>query len=275
MDWKILIPHRKDVFLEGIEVFKNHLVIQERKEGLINLRIINQINKSEHFLDFGEPAYDAYISVNPEFETNTLRFGYTSLTTPNSTYEYDMNTKEKSLMKMQDILGGFDRNNYKSERFFVTSRDGVKIPVSLVYHKDTKLDGTSPLLQYSYGSYGINMDATFSSSRLSLLNRGFVYAIAHIRGGQEMGRNWYEDGKMFKKINTFNDFVDCSRYLIENNYVSKGKLFAMGGSAGGLLMGAVVNQAPELYRGVIAAVPFVDVVTTMLDESIPLTTGGI
>jgi oligopeptidase B len=272
-NWKTKIAHRNDVFLEGLEVFKNHLVLQERKEGLIQLRIIDQKTQKEHFLDFGEPTYDAYIGTNPEFDTNTLRFGYNSMTTPNSTFDYDMNTKAKVLKKEQEVLGGFDKSNYKTERIYVTARDGAKIPVSIVYHKNTKIDGNSPLLQYAYGSYGSSMDASFSSTRLSLLNRGFVYAIAHIRGGQEMGRQWYEDGKMFKKINTFNDFVDCSKALIDLKYTSKDNLFAMGGSAGGLLMGAIINQSPELYKGVVAAVPFVDVVTTMLDESIPLTTG--
>jgi oligopeptidase B len=272
-NWKTKIAHRNDVFLEGLEVFKNHLVLQERKEGLIQLRIIDQKTQKEHFLDFGEPTYDAYIGTNPEFDTNTLRFGYNSMTTPNSTFDYDMNTKAKDLKKEQEVLGGFDKANYKTERIYVTARDGAKVPVSIVYHKDTKIDGGSPLLQYAYGSYGSSMDASFSSTRLSLLNRGFVYAICHIRGGQEMGRQWYEDGKMFKKINTFNDFVDCSKALIDRNYTKKENLFAMGGSAGGLLMGAIINQAPELYKGIVAAVPFVDVVTTMLDESIPLTTG--
>ena len=271
--WKEKIAHRNDVLLEGIEVFKNHLVIQERNEGLIKLRIIDQTNTQEHYVDFGEPAYDAYIGTNPDFNTNLLRFGYNSLTTPGSTFDYDMTSKTKYLRKEQEILGGFDKKNYKSERFYIKSRDGVNIPVSLVYHKNTKIDGSAPLLQYSYGSYGYSTDASFSSTRLSLLDRGFVYAITHIRGGQEMGRQWYEDGKMFKKINTFNDFVDCSWGLIEKKYTASDRLFAMGGSAGGLLMGAIINQAPELYKGVVAAVPFVDVVTTMLDESIPLTTG--
>ncbi|MCF8323509.1 MAG: S9 family peptidase [Leadbetterella sp.] len=272
-NWKTKIPHRPDVYLEGLEIFKNHLVLQERKEGLIQLRIIHQKTNEEHFLDFGEPTYDAFIGTNPEFDTEILRFGYNSMTTPNSTYDYDMANKTKILKKEQEVLGGFDKTNYKTERIYAVSRDGVKVPISIVYHKNTKLNGTSPLLQYAYGSYGASMDASFSSTRLSLLDRGFVYAICHIRGGQEMGRQWYEEGKMFKKINTFNDFVDCSKILIEKKYTSKDNLFAMGGSAGGLLMGAIINQAPELYKGVIAAVPFVDVVTTMLDESIPLTTG--
>ena len=272
-NWKTKIAHRKDVFLEGLEVFKTYMVIQERKEGLIQLRIIDQKTNAEHFLDFGEPTYDAYIGTNLDFDTKTLRYGYNSMTTPNSTFDYDMATKTKVIKKEQEILGGFDKSNYKTERIYVTSRDGVKIPISIVYHKDTKLDGSSPLLQYAYGSYGASMDASFSSTRLSLLDRGFIYVICHIRGGQEMGRQWYDDGKMFKKKNTFNDFVDCSKALIQLKYTSEKNLFAMGGSAGGLLMGAIINQAPELYKGVVAAVPFVDVVTTMLDESIPLTTG--
>ncbi|MCP9769220.1 S9 family peptidase [Lacihabitans sp. LS3-19] len=272
-NWKTMIPHREDVFLEGLEVFKNHLVIQERKEGLINLRIINQIDKKEHFLDFGEPTYDAFIGINYEFDTQVLRFGYNSMTTPSSTFEYNMVSKVKTLLKEQEILGGFDKANYKTERIYIKARDGVNVPVSIVYHKNTKINGTAPLLQYAYGSYGASMDASFSPSRLSLLDRGFVYAICHIRGGQEMGRKWYEGGKMFNKKNTFNDFEDCSRGLITQNFASKDNLFAMGGSAGGLLMGAIVNQAPELYKGIVAAVPFVDVVTTMLDETIPLTTG--
>jgi oligopeptidase B len=271
--WVDIIPHRKEVFIEGLELFKNHMVVQERKEGLIQLRIINQLNKKEHYVDFGEPTYDAYISINPDFNTETLRYAYNSMTTPQSTFDYNMNLKTKLLMKEQEVIGGFQKSNYKTERIFVTSRDGLKIPVSIVYHINTNIDGSAPLLQYAYGSYGSSIDASFSSNRLSLLNRGFVYAICHIRGGQEMGRQWYENGKLFKKINTFNDFVDCSKALIERKYASPTNLFAMGGSAGGLLMGAIINQAPELYKGVVAAVPFVDVVTTMLDETIPLTTG--
>lgn len=271
--WKTVIEHRPEVYLEGIEVFKNHLVVQEKNQGLSQLRIINHLTKLEHYLNFGEPAYDANIGANPSFDTNILRYGYTSLTTPNSTFDYDMNAHTKELKKQQTVLGGFDKENYVSERVFVTVRDGTKVPVSIVYRKGTKLNGTAPLLQYSYGSYGYSTDATFGSSRLSLLDRGFVYAIAHIRGGQEMGREWYENGKMFKKTNTFYDFIDCSEFLIKNKYCSPEKLFALGGSAGGLLMGAIINLRPDLYRGVVAAVPFVDVVTTMLDETIPLTTG--
>ncbi|WP_229239430.1 S9 family peptidase [Emticicia agri] len=271
--WKVVIPHRKEVLLESIEVFENHLVLQERKEGLTQLRVINQNTKKEHYVDFGEPTYDAYIGTNPEFNTNILRFIYTSMTTPGSTFDYNLDTQIKDLKKEQAVIGDFNKNNYVSERVFVIARDGAKIPLSIVYKKSTQLDGKAPLLQYSYGSYGYSTDATFSSVRLSLLDRGFIYAIAHIRGGQEMGREWYDNGKMFKKINTFNDFIDCSEFLINNQYCSPNKLFAMGGSAGGLLMGAIINMKPELYRGIVASVPFVDVVTTMLDESIPLTTG--
>lgn len=271
--WKEVIPHRADVFLQNMDVFANHLVLGERKEGLTKIRVINQINNADHYLEFGEPAYVAGMSYNPEFDTNVLRYSYASLTTPSSTFDYNMDTKAKTLLKQQEVLGGFNKENYVSERVYATTRDGVKVPISLVYRKGTKKDGSAPLLQYAYGSYGSNTEPGFGSGRLSLLDRGFIYAIAHIRGGQEMGRKWYEDGKMLKKKNTFNDFVDCSKFLIENKYTSSDKLFALGGSAGGLLMGAVVNQAPELYRGVVAAVPFVDVVTTMLDETIPLTTG--
>lgn len=272
-NWKGVIAHRPTVFLEQIEVFANHLVIGERSEGLIQLRILNQKTQLEHYVDFGEPAYDAGISINPSFDTNILRFAYSSLTTPSSTFDYNMDTHEKTLMKQQEVLGGFDKANYVSERVYATARDGVQVPISIVYRKGTPKDGSAPLLQYAYGSYGISIDPYFSSTRLSLLDRGFMYAIAHIRGGQEMGRRWYEDGKMLKKQHTFNDFVDCSEFLIQQQYTRPDRLFAMGGSAGGLLMGAVVNMRPDLYRGVVASVPFVDVVTTMLDESIPLTTG--
>lgn len=272
--WKEIIAHRNDVFLEDIEIFKDFLVVSERKAGLLNLRIIRWRDKSEHYLDFGEPAYTAYISVNPDFDSKILRYGYTSFSTPNSIYDYDMEKRTKTLMKQQEVLGGkFDPKNYIVERIYVEARDGAKIPVSIVYHKNTKKDGSAPLLQYAYGSYGVSMDVYFSYARLSLLDRGFIYALCHIRGGQEMGRAWYDNGKMFKKKNTFYDFIDCSVYLIENKYTSKDRLFAEGGSAGGLLMGAIVNMRPDLYKGIIAEVPFVDVVTTMLDESIPLTTG--
>lgn len=271
--WREVLAHRPEVYLQQMDVFVNHLVLGERKEGLMHLRIINQQDQTEHYLNFGEPAYVAAIGYNPEFNTNILRFGYSSLTTPSSTYDYNMDSRERTLMKQQEVLGGFDKANYVSERVYATARDGVNIPISLVYRSGTPKDGSASLLQYAYGSYGISMEPSFSSSRLSLLDRGFIFAIVHIRGGQEMGRRWYEDGKMLKKINTFTDFIDCSEFLIQAKYTSREKLFAMGGSAGGLLMGAVANMRPDLYRGIIAAVPFVDVVTTMLDESIPLTTG--
>jgi len=270
-DWKEVIPHRTDVLLEGIEVFKNFLVVSERKNGLIQMRIRDS-NGEEHYLDFGEPAYDAYVGANPEYNSSTLRYNYTSLTTPNSTFDYKMDTKEKKLMKQQEVLGGYNREEYVTERLYATASDGVKVPISLVYKKGFKKDGTAPLLLYGYGSYGYSTDASFNSNRLSLLNRGFVFAIAHIRGGQEMGRQWYEDGKMMKKKNTFTDFIDCGEYLIQQKYTSKEHLYAQGGSAGGLLMGAITNMRPDLWHGVIAVVPFVDVVNTMLDESIPLTT---
>ncbi|MFT5764777.1 MAG: oligopeptidase B [Saprospiraceae bacterium] len=271
-NWKEVIANRDDVLLEGMDIFKDYLVLSERKAGITNIRI-RPWKGEEHYIAFKEDAYMAYISVNPEFDTETLRLGYTSMTTPNSTFDYDMKTKEMTLLKETEVLGGFDSNNYKSERFFVTARDGQKVPVSLVCRKDTKLDGSAPLLLYGYGSYGNSLDPYFSSVRLSLLDRGFVYAIAHIRGGEEMGRQWYENGKLLKKKNTFTDFIDCGKYLVENKYAAKDKLFAMGGSAGGLLMGAIINMEPDMWRGVVAAVPFVDVVSTMLDEDIPLTTG--
>lgn len=270
--WTEVIPHRDDVLLQGIDVFKDFLVLSERKAGITQLRVIPNQGK-EHYIGFGENAYVASTSTNPEFDTEILRLNYQSMTRPSTTYDYNMNTHEKTLLKQQEVLGGFNTSDYKSERIMVRVRDGVEVPVSIVYHKDTPLDGTSPCLIYGYGSYGISMDPNFSLTRLSLLNRGFVFAIAHIRGGEEMGRQWYEDGKLLKKKNTFTDFIDCGRYLTANKYADPKKLYAMGGSAGGLLMGAVNNMAPEMWGGIIAAVPFVDVVTTMLDESIPLTTG--
>ncbi|MBI9052265.1 MAG: S9 family peptidase [Bacteroidales bacterium] len=272
-NWKEVIAHREDVFLEGIELFKDFLVVEEREQGLSKLRIINWETKEEHYMNFDEEVYMAYISTNPEFNSNLLRFGYASMTTPNSTYDYNMQTQEKELKKQQEVLGDFNAENYETKRLWATADDGTKIPMSIVYKKGIELDGNNPTLLYAYGSYGATMDPYFSSVRLSLLDRGFVYALAHIRGGQYLGRQWYEDGKLLNKINTFSDFNDCAEYLIESKYTSSEKLFAMGGSAGGLLMGAIVNMQPELYKGVVAQVPFVDVVTTMLDESIPLTTG--
>ena len=271
-NWQEVIAHRADVLLEGIEIFKDYLVVQERKEGLNQIRVIRWDNKSEYYVEFQDPTYAAGVGANPEFETDVLRYGYSSLTTPASTYDFNMTNKDRVLMKQQEIIGGHDPSQYNSERLYAKATDGTMVPISLVYKKGTQLDGSAPTLLYAYGSYGSNTDAGFSSARLSLLNRGFVFAIAHIRGGQEMGRHWYEDGKLLKKKNTFTDFINCAEHLIANNYTSKEKLFAMGGSAGGLLMGAIANMRPDLWRGIVNAVPFVDVITTMLDETIPLTT---
>jgi oligopeptidase B len=272
-NWEEVIPHREDVFLQDFEIFRKYLVVEERMNGLMQMRIINWNDNSEHSLDFGEETYSAYISMNPNFDSEYLRYGYTSLTTPSSTIDYNMTTHEKIVRKEQEVLGDFDKKNYKAKRIFATADDGTKIPMSIVYRKGIKLDGNNPALIYAYGSYGITNDPYFSTVRLSLLDRGFVYAIAHVRGGQYLGRQWYEDGKLLKKINTFTDFNSCAKHLIDQGYTSNEKLFAMGGSAGGLLMGAIVNLKPELYKGIVAQVPFVDVITTMLDESIPLTTG--
>jgi oligopeptidase B len=273
-NWKEVIPHREDVLLEGIEIFKDYLALQERRNGLSQIRVKKWNNpKSDYYIDFGEEAYTAYIGTNPDFNSKELRYEYSSLTTPNSTYDYNMETKERELLKRQEVVGDFNPENYEAKRIYATADDGTKIPVSLVYRKGTELNGQNPTLLYGYGSYGNSMNPGFSSVRLSLLDRGFVYAIAHIRGGQEMGRQWYENGKLLKKKNTFTDFIDAAEFLIEQQYTNPDKLFAQGGSAGGLLMGAVVNMRPELFKGVLAAVPFVDVVTTMLDTSIPLTTG--
>lgn len=272
-NWKVIIQHRPDVFLESFMSFEKYLVLEERIKGINKIRIIDNETGKDHYIEFGEDAYTAWISVNPEFETNILRVGYTSLTTPTSTFDYEMDTKGLELLKRQEVVGGYDPLLYQSERLYASSRDGKEVPISLVYKKGTKLDGSSPLLLYAYGSYGHTIDPYFSATRLSLLDRGFIFAVAHIRGGQVLGRQWYEDGKMLNKKNTFNDFIDCTKFLIEKEYSTAEKLFAMGGSAGGLLMGAIINLEPELYKGIVAAVPFVDVVTTMLDDSIPLTTG--
>jgi len=271
--WKEIIPHRRDVLLNGIELFKAYLVINERKDGLRQIRIMNQRDEIEHYIDFGEAAYVAYTTTNLELDTQILRYTYSSLTTPNSTYDYDMSTKEKTLLKQEEVVGKFDPEDYQAERLYAKADDGTNIPISLVYKKGLVKDGQNPTLLYGYGSYGAAMDPRFRSEGLSLLDRGFVYAIAHIRGGSEMGRYWYEDGKLLKKKNTFTDFIDCAEHLIAEDFTNPEALFAMGGSAGGLLMGAIVNIRPDVFKGVIAAVPFVDVVTTMLDESIPLTTG--
>lgn len=271
-NWKDLIPHRKDVLFENFELFDNYLVLDERIKGLSSLRIMDLKNNSEHYLDFGEEAYMAGIGANPNSGTDVLRYTYSSLTTPNSVIDYNMSTREKKLMKEETVLGGFDKNNYELKRLWAKASDGTMVPVSLVYRKGFVKDGKAPLLLYAYGSYGSSTDPGFRSNILSLLDRGFAYGIAHVRGGSEMGRYWYEDGKLLKKKNTFTDFNDCAQFLVDEKYTSPDKLFAMGGSAGGLLMGAIVNMRPELYKGVVAAVPFVDVVSTMLDETIPLTT---
>jgi len=272
-NWREVVPHRPEVLLEGVEVFTDWLVFSERSEGLRHLRIMPMDGGPDHQLDFDEPTWSAWVAANLMMNTDTLRFGYESLTTPPTTFAYDMKSRAKTIVKQQEVLGDFDAANYVSEYLHVPARDGVLVPVSLVYRKGFAPDGTAPLLLYAYGSYGYSRDAGFDSSRLSLLDRGFVYAIAHVRGGQEMGRHWYEDGKMLKKKNTFTDFIDCGLYLVNEQYTARDRLFAAGGSAGGLLVGAVVNMAPDLWRGVLAAVPFVDVITTMLDDSIPLTTG--
>ncbi len=276
-NWKTVIPNREDTLLEDVELFKNFLVLSERTNGLTRLRVISNGKGAEkegdHYLEFSDEAYMAYTSQNPEFDTQTLRFGYQSMTTPASTYDYHMVIREKTLLKQQPVLGKFSPDDYVSERRFSESRDGTKVPLSIVYKKDTPKDGSAPLLLYAYGSYGHSMDPYFSVARLSLLDRGFIFVIAHIRGGEEMGRHWYDDGKLLNKKNTFNDFVDAGEWLITSEYTSKDRLYAMGGSAGGLLMGAIANMRPDLWAGIVAQVPFVDVVTTMLDDSIPLTTG--
>ena len=273
-NWKDVLPHRVDVLLEDIEIFKAYLVVNERKNGLNQLRIISWDGTEDYYLKFENETYTAQLGNNPDFDSQTLRYSYNALTTPSSVIDYDFKTKQKDVKKEQEILDkNFDKNNYTSKRIWATARDGVKVPMSIVYKKDTKLDGTSPVLQYAYGSYGSTIDPYFSTIRLSLLDRGFIYVITHVRGSEYLGRPWYENGKLLSKTNTFSDFIDCSKYLIDNNYTSKNHLYAMGGSAGGLLMGVIINLNPELYNGIIAAVPFVDVVTTMLDDSIPLTTG--
>ena len=272
--WEEFIPHRSDVLLEDIDIFKEYYVLSERENGLNRLKVNRWDNKESYYLPFESETYTANVSANPDFDTKILRYLYNSLGTPSSVIDFNMRTKERDVKKEQEVLGGkFKKENYIEKRIWVTARDGVKVPMSIIYHKDTELSTNTPILQYAYGSYGATIDPYFSTIRLSLLDRGFVYALAHIRGGQYLGRPWYEDGKLFKKKNTFNDFVDCSKFLIENNYTSADHLYAMGGSAGGLLVGAVLNMAPGLYNGAIASVPFVDVVTTMLDDDIPLTTG--
>ena len=271
-NWKEVIPYHQDTYLTDFTLFRDHLVLSERKEGLVNLHVIDQRNHAAHYIRFEEAAYMLHVGHNPEFTTNILRFNYTSMTTPQSVYDYNLDTRESELKKIQDIPGGYDKECYATERLFAPARDGIKIPISIVYKKGIVKDGLRPLLLYGYGSYGACSEADFDRDRLSLIDRGFIFAIAHIRGGQEMGREWYEQGKMLQKKNSFFDFIDCAEYLIAEKYTSKEHLYAYGGSAGGLLMGAVINFRPDLWNGVVADVPFVDVITTMSDPEIPLTT---
>ncbi len=272
-NWEEVIAHREDVLIEDYDIFNDFLVIEERCQGLVNLRVMSWDGKTDYYINFGEPAYTVETSANPEFDTHQLRYIYTSMTTPATVYQYDMVEKKAELLKRQEVVGGFNPSDYVTERLMAPAKDGVMVPISLVYRKGLVKNGENPLVLYGYGSYGNSMDAYFSISRLSLLDRGFVWAITHVRGGEEMGRWWYEDGKLLKKKNTFTDFIACGEYLIREGFTNSRKMFAMGGSAGGLLVGAVANMAPELFRGIVAQVPFVDVVTTMLDDSIPLTTG--
>jgi len=271
--WEEVIGHRDDVMILGTNLFNDFLVVDERKDGLTRIRVMPWSGEGEHYIEFGEPAYAAGSGTNPQFDTKTLRYNYQSMTTPSSVYDYDMTERSKELMKQEEVLGDFDPANYVTERLMATARDGKQVPVSLCYRKGMRKEGGNPTLLYGYGSYGASIPASFRSSRLSLLDRGFVFALAHIRGSQTLGRAWYEDGKLFNKMNTFTDFVDAGEYLVAEGYADSEMLFAQGGSAGGLLMGAVVNLRPDLWKGVVANVPFVDVVTTMLDDSIPLTTG--
>lgn len=272
-NWQDVIEHREETLIEDIDIFKDYLVISERTNGLNQIKIMNWSSGDSYYLPFNSETYMASTVSNIEFDTEVLRYSYGSLTTPNSTFDFNMLTKEKTLLKQQEIVGGYNEEVYQSERIWATAQDGTSVPISMVYKKGIQKNGSNPMLLYAYGSYGITVDPYFSSIRLSLLDRGFIYAIAHIRGGEYLGRKWYENGKLLQKKNTFTDFIDCSQFVINQNYTSSQHLYAMGGSAGGLLMGAIINQAPHLYNGIVAAVPFVDVVNTMLDDTIPLTTG--
>ena len=272
--WLDMIRHRPEVLLEDVDIFKDYLVVSERANGLNKIRIMRWDKKEDYYLPFDNETYTAGTGANPEFDTDIVRYRYNSLTTPSSTIDFNMKTRGKQIMKESEVLGGtFDKNNYESKRVWATAEDGTKIPISMVYRKGMERNGKNPFFLYAYGSYGSTIDPYFSSVRLSLLDRGFIYAIAHVRGGEYLGRQWYDDGKLLKKKNTFTDFIDASKFLIAEKYTSSEHLYASGGSAGGLLIGVIVNEAPELYNGVVASVPFVDVVTTMLDDSIPLTTG--
>ena len=273
-NWINVIDQRKDVLIEGIDVFKNYLVVSERSNGLNRINIKKWDDSEDYYLDFNCETYSAYTTNNIDFNTNILRYGFNSLTDPPCVIDFNMETKEKTIRKQQQVLDpDFNKDNYISERIWSKSEDGTDVPISLVYKKGLQKNSKNPLLLYGYGSYGNTIDPYFSISRLSLLNRGFIFAIAHVRGSEYMGREWYENGKLLNKKNTFRDFISCTKYLISQGYTNSKQSYAYGGSAGGLLMGSVINLAPELYNGVISAVPFVDVVTTMLDESIPLTTG--
>jgi len=271
--WREIIPHRDDVYLGDFELFKDYMVLEERARGLTQIRVVPWSGSGAHYLEFAEPAYRAHLGANMEFDTKIVRFDYTSMKTPQSIYDYDVNTRERKLLKQEEVLGGFNADDYVTERLHARAADGTEIPLSLLYRKGLRKDGRNPTLLYGYGSYGVSIDAAFASPRLSLVDRGFVYAIAHIRGGQELGRQWYDDGKLLKKKNTFTDFVACAEFLISERFTNPEKLFAMGRSAGGLLIGVATNLRPDLFKGVVAEVPFVDVVTTMLDASIPLTAG--
>jgi oligopeptidase B len=272
-NWKDFIPHNPAVKVEGISFFKNHAVVSERENGLEYVRVLDKKTKRAPVrIDTPESVYTMGLGGNPEYDTSVVRYNYASMITPNSTYEYDLQSRKSTLIKQQEIPSGYDKSQYETKREWATARDGVKVPVSIVWKKGTKLDGSAPMLLYAYGSYGISMTPNFSIASLSLVDRGMVYAIAHIRGGSELGEKWRQDGRMYKKVNTFNDFVDTSKWLIDNKYTSADRLVIQGGSAGGLLMGAVVNQAPHLYKAAIAQVPFVDVMSTMIDDTLPLTT---
>mgnify|MGYP000102889013 FL=1 len=271
-NWVDFVPHRPSVLLEDLDIFRDYMVLTERENGLSRIRIQSWDGSKDAYLPILGETYTLYTSTNLDFNTSKLRYAFNSLTNPSSVLEYDMETGDIITLKEQEVLGSFDKSDYISKRLWASASDGVKVPISIVRHKDTQLNSETPILQYAYGSYGSTIDPNFSTTRLSLLNRGFAFAIAHVRGGEYMGRNWYEDGKLFNKKNTFSDFISCSKFLIEQGYTSLDHLYAYGGSAGGLLMGVILNDAPEIYNGVISAVPFVDVMTTMLDETIPLTT---